>query len=80
MLKLWYAYQLQYLVTLFFIKISILAFYRRLSPVKGYQLAVRAVAGVVTAYTIVMVFVNVGFTSPAIETPVGMQIVLQSLT
>ncbi|PWW79825.1 hypothetical protein C7212DRAFT_157847, partial [Tuber magnatum] len=57
-LKVWYVYQIVYLITLFFVKISILAFYRRLSPALGYQTAIKVVAGAVTVYTIAMVFVN----------------------
>ncbi|KAG0635769.1 hypothetical protein HOY80DRAFT_910196 [Tuber brumale] len=57
-LKVWYVYQLEYLITLFFVKISILAFYRRLSPAQGYQTAIKVVAVAVTIYTIAMVLVN----------------------
>ncbi|CUS06728.1 unnamed protein product [Tuber aestivum] len=57
-LKVWYAYQIVYLIALFFVKISILAFYRRLSPAQGYQTAIKVVAAAVTVYTIAMVFVN----------------------
>lgn len=48
-----------YLITLFFVKMSILAFYRRLSPAQGYHLAIKLTAGAVTVFTIAMVFVNV---------------------
>ncbi|RPB06159.1 hypothetical protein L873DRAFT_1839613 [Choiromyces venosus 120613-1] len=57
-LKAWYVYQLEYLITLFFVKISILAFYRRLSPAQGFQTAIKVVAISVTIYTTAMVFVN----------------------
>jgi len=57
-LKVWYVYQLEYLITLFFVKISILAFYRRLSPERRYQTAIKVVAAAVTIYTIAMVLVN----------------------
>lgn len=58
-LKVWYIYQMLYLITLFFVKMSILAFYRRLSPAQGYHLAIKITAGLVTVFTISMVFVNV---------------------
>ncbi|KAH8150901.1 uncharacterized protein LAJ45_05083 [Morchella importuna] len=57
-LKVWYIYQMLYLITLFFVKMSILAFYRRLSPAQGYHLAIKITAGAVTVFTIAMVFVN----------------------
>ena len=60
-LKTWNSYNIEYLVTLFFIKISILAFYRRLSPAQGLQLAIKIVAGVVTAFSLIMVFIYVMF-------------------
>lgn len=56
---MWYIYQMLYLITLFFVKMSILAFYRRLSPAQGYHLAIKITAGAVTVFTIAMVFVNV---------------------
>ena len=58
-LKTWYAFQIQYLLTLFFVKISILAFYRRLSPAKGFQIAIKIVAGFVTVFTVTMVSASV---------------------
>ncbi|RPB15314.1 hypothetical protein P167DRAFT_533503, partial [Morchella conica CCBAS932] len=58
-LKLWYVYQIQYLLVLFFLKASILSFYRRLSPARGYQMAIYIVSGVIVAYTFAMFFVNV---------------------
>ncbi|CAZ85477.1 unnamed protein product [Tuber melanosporum] len=59
MLKLWYVYQLQYLVTLFFIKASILSFYRRLSRERTYQISIWIVSGIVVVFTLAMLFVNV---------------------
>ncbi|RPB03286.1 hypothetical protein L873DRAFT_1826348 [Choiromyces venosus 120613-1] len=56
-LKLWYVYQLQYLLTLFFIKASILSFYRRISPKRSYQISVWIVSGIVVAYTVAMLFI-----------------------
>ena len=60
-LKTWTVYNIEYLVTLFFVKISILAFYRRLSPAQGFQRAIKIVAGVVTVFSLIMVFVYVKF-------------------
>ncbi|KAI5803489.1 hypothetical protein DFH27DRAFT_50513 [Peziza echinospora] len=57
-LKVWYAYQLMYLVCLFWVKISVLAFYLRLSPNKKYHMSIYIVGGVVFVYTVIMVFVN----------------------
>lgn len=62
LLKAWYIYQLIYLVTLWFIKVSILYFYKRLSPKRSYQIAIKVVAVVVTLYTIAMLLVNVSIT------------------
>ena len=58
-LKVWYAFEIEYVVAVFFVKISILAFYRRLSPAPRFQLAIKIVIGVITAFTVTMVFVNV---------------------
>ncbi|PWW80192.1 hypothetical protein C7212DRAFT_349645 [Tuber magnatum] len=58
-LKLWYVYQLQYLITLFLIKASILSFYRRISPERSYQLAIAIVSGIVVVFTAAMLFVNI---------------------
>ncbi|KAI5842478.1 hypothetical protein DFP73DRAFT_553761 [Morchella snyderi] len=58
-LKLWYVYQIQYLLVLFFLKASILSFYRRLSPARGYQIVIYIVSGVIVTYTFAMFFVNV---------------------
>ncbi|KAA8911393.1 hypothetical protein FN846DRAFT_792269 [Sphaerosporella brunnea] len=58
-LKLWYAYQLQYLLVLYFVKMSILCFYSRLSPKKGYRWCVYGLGVIITTYTIAMLFVNI---------------------
>ncbi|KAF8053884.1 hypothetical protein FPV67DRAFT_1443036 [Lyophyllum atratum] len=58
-LKLWYAYQLQYLLVLYFVKASILCFYYRLSPKRLYRWSVYALGGIITVYTTAMFFVNV---------------------
>ncbi|KAI5795795.1 hypothetical protein EDC01DRAFT_614515 [Geopyxis carbonaria] len=63
-LKLWYAYQLQYLIILFFTKASILAFYWRLSRQRSYRLAIVAVAATVAVYTAALLLVNI-FECPA---------------
>ena len=52
-------YQMEYLIAIFFVKMSILAFYRRLSPAPGFQLAIKIIAGAIIVYTVVAVFVNV---------------------
>ncbi|KAF8435858.1 hypothetical protein BGX38DRAFT_1274844 [Terfezia claveryi] len=57
-LKVWYIYQLMYPISLFFVKLSVLAFYHRLSPNKTYQRAIWITGGIVTLYTIVMVLLN----------------------
>ncbi|CCX15248.1 Similar to hypothetical protein [Tuber melanosporum Mel28]; acc. no. XP_002841286 [Pyronema omphalodes CBS 100304] len=57
-LKLWYAYQLQYLMILYTVKVSILCFYYRLSPQKLYRWSVWGLGGLITAYTVAMFFVN----------------------
>lgn len=57
-LKVWFIYQLMYPISLFFVKLSVLAFYRRLSPNKTYQRAIWATGGVITLYTIIMVLLN----------------------
>ncbi|KAK6530326.1 hypothetical protein TWF694_003683 [Orbilia ellipsospora] len=56
-LKYWYAYQLVYPLVLCTIKMSILAFYKGISPQKGYQIAIWATIGLVAAYTIAIEFV-----------------------
>lgn len=62
-LKVWYIYQMQYLLTLFFIKLSILVFYSRISPSqsKGFRVntPVKITGVIVTIYTVVMILVNV---------------------
>lgn len=58
-LKLWYAYQMQYLLALGFIKFSLLAFYHRLTNERKYRMAIYTTAIVVGVYTLVMVLVNV---------------------
>ena len=57
-LKVWFIYQLMYPISLFFVKLSVLAFYRRLSPNKTYQRAIWITGGIVTLYTIIMVLLN----------------------
>ena len=58
-LQHWYVYQLVYPITLFFIKASILALYHRIFTQDNFRIAVWAVSGFVSVYTIVVVFVNV---------------------
>lgn len=62
-LKVWYIYQMQYLLTLFFVKISILVFYSRISPsqLQGFRVntPVKITGVIVTIYTIAMILVNV---------------------
>lgn len=50
---------MMYLATLFYVKISILAFYRRLSPARGYQIALKLCGTAVALYTVGMILVNV---------------------
>lgn len=57
-LKVWFIYQLMYPISLFFVKMSVLAFYRRLSPNKMYQRAIYLTGGIVALYTVIMVFLN----------------------
>ncbi|RPA76939.1 hypothetical protein BJ508DRAFT_213248 [Ascobolus immersus RN42] len=57
-LKLWYSYQLQYVLTLGFLKLSILAFYVRINGSKKYKLSIYLLAAIVVIYTIIMTFVN----------------------
>lgn len=61
-LKVWYVYQMLYLLTLFFVKISILAFYCRISPSRVHM-PVKITGVIVTVYTVAMIFVNVGSSS-----------------
>ena len=58
-LKAWFAYRIEYFTALFFVKISILAFYRRLTPAPEFQLAIKVVAAVVATFTMSMVLVIV---------------------
>lgn len=58
-LKVWYVYNMMYLAALFYVKVSILAFYRRLSPAWGYQLALKLCCAAVAFYTVGMILVNV---------------------
>ena len=60
-MKVWYVFQIEYPVAVFLAKMSILAFYQRLSPVSRLQLATKIVAGVVTVYTVTLVLLNVMF-------------------
>lgn len=58
-LKVWYIYNILYLLTLFYVKFSILAYYRWLSPSRGYQLALKITGGLVVVYTITMLLFTV---------------------
>lgn len=60
-LKHFYFYQLVYPVALFFVKASILALYHRIFKLANFRWKVYAVAGFVSVYTIVVLFVNVSF-------------------
>ena len=57
--KSWYAYNIQYLIAVFFVKISILAFYQRLSHGLGFQLAIKIVAGIIMTFTVSLLFAYV---------------------
>ncbi|OAL02418.1 hypothetical protein IQ06DRAFT_291821 [Phaeosphaeriaceae sp. SRC1lsM3a] len=57
-LKHFYFYQLVYPVALFFVKASILALYHRIFKLANFRWKVYAVAGFVSVYTIVVLFVN----------------------
>jgi hypothetical protein len=59
-LKHWYAYQMIYPWSLFFVKASILALYHRIFTQTKFRYTVYAVAVFVTMYTVVVFFVNVG--------------------
>lgn len=61
-LRVWYVYQILYLLTLFFVKISILAFYCRISPSRVHM-PIKITGVIVTIYTVAMIFVNVSFGS-----------------
>ncbi|KAF3920952.1 hypothetical protein ABW20_dc0106517 [Dactylellina cionopaga] len=56
-LKHWYVYQLIYPIVLCVIKLSILSFYKGISPQRGYQITIWATVGLVIAYTITIIFV-----------------------
>ncbi|KAK6535647.1 hypothetical protein TWF694_002102 [Orbilia ellipsospora] len=58
-LKYWYAYQVIYPIVLFPTKLSILAFYKGISPQSKYQVAVWITTGLVVAYTVSVFFVYV---------------------
>ncbi|EPS40763.1 hypothetical protein H072_5350 [Dactylellina haptotyla CBS 200.50] len=57
--KYWYSYQLLYPIILLPTKLSILAFYKGISPQKHYQIAVWATVALVVVYTISVFFVYV---------------------
>ncbi|KAJ4291959.1 hypothetical protein N0V90_009857 [Kalmusia sp. IMI 367209] len=57
-LKHWYAYQMVYPWSLFFVKASILALYHRIFTHTKFRYAVYVVTAFVTMYTIVVFFVN----------------------
>ncbi|KAL1958781.1 hypothetical protein VTO42DRAFT_3900 [Malbranchea cinnamomea] len=58
-LRLWYTYQIIYLLDLGAVKFSILTFYRVISSQLAYRIAIYAVMAFVGAFTISMTFVNV---------------------
>ena len=58
-LKHWYAYEMVYPWTLFFVKASILALHRRISQQTNLRFAVYIVTTFILLYTIVAFFVNV---------------------
>ncbi|KAF2117014.1 hypothetical protein BDV96DRAFT_644451 [Lophiotrema nucula] len=57
-LKHWYAYQMVYPWSLFFVKASILALYHRIFTQTKFRYTVYVVTGFVTLYTIIVFFVN----------------------
>ncbi|KAH7386866.1 hypothetical protein DE146DRAFT_184936 [Phaeosphaeria sp. MPI-PUGE-AT-0046c] len=57
-LKHFYFYQLVYPLALFFVKASILALYHRIFKLANFRWKVYAVAGFVSVFTIVVLFVN----------------------
>lgn len=65
-LKVWYVYQMLYLATLFFVKISILVFYCRISP-SHVHMSIKITGVIVTVYTVAMIFVNVSWTGGSIR-------------
>lgn len=63
-LKYWYAYQIIYPLALFFVKLSFLALYWRIfGKSRSMRLSILVVGAVVVAYTVVVMFVNVGSSS-----------------
>ena len=58
-LKHWYVYQLVYPLALFWVKASILASYHRIFQDRKFRMLIYIVGGVVLAYTIIVIFVNV---------------------
>jgi hypothetical protein len=62
-LKHWYAFQIVYPFTLFMVKASILALYRRILTQETFRKAVLAVATLITVQSIVVIFVNVSLLS-----------------
>jgi hypothetical protein len=59
-LKHLYAFQIIYPLALFFVKTSILALYYRIFSHTAFRWKVYFVAGFVSVYTIIVVFINVG--------------------
>ncbi|KAK6335160.1 hypothetical protein TWF718_010597 [Orbilia javanica] len=55
-LRYWFAYQILYPLVLLFIKLSILAFYVKISPQKWYRNTVYTVGAFVIAWTIAFIF------------------------
>ncbi|KAF3910222.1 hypothetical protein ABW21_db0203180 [Orbilia brochopaga] len=58
-LRYWFAYQIIYPIVLLFIKLSILSFYRRISPQRWYRYSVNGVIAFVVAWTFTVVFAHV---------------------
>ncbi|KAJ6259583.1 Tyrosinase [Drechslerella dactyloides] len=58
-LRYWFAYQIIYPVVLLFIKLSILSFYRGLSPTKKYRYAVKIVTAFVVLWTTAAIFAHI---------------------
>jgi hypothetical protein len=67
-LKHWYAYQMVYPWSLFFVKASILALYHRIFTQTKFRYSVYVVSAFVTTYTIVVFFVNVWHSSESNHT------------
>ncbi|KAF3222545.1 hypothetical protein TWF192_001573 [Orbilia oligospora] len=55
-LRYWFAYQILYPLVLLFIKLSILAFYIKISPQRWYQITVYVVGTFVIAWSITFIF------------------------